>query len=91
MPEFTWQAALVWFGVLSGAASVTGVLMAVMSGRQTPRLQADMHAATQATLSDLAQGFRESQQSLGEILKRMDQRADERQRQMVSAIQALRG
>jgi hypothetical protein len=40
------------------------------------------------SLGDLAKGFRESQQSLGQILERMDQRADERQREMVQAIQA---
>ncbi len=101
MPELTWTTALAWFGVLAGAASVAGLLMAVVGGRQTTRLQADIHAATQLTLTDMRKGFSESQQMLGQILtqmdqhwqqavERMDMRADERHREVIQVIQALK-
>jgi len=91
MPELTWTTALAWFGVLAGAASVGGLVLGLIGTWQTKRLQADSHTATQTTLADIAKGFRESQQSLGQILERMDQRADDRQREMIQAIQALKG
>jgi cytochrome oxidase assembly protein ShyY1 len=91
MPELTWTTALAWFGVLAGAASVAALILGLIGTWQTKRLQADIHMATQTTLGDLAKGFRESQQSLGQILERMDQRADDRQREMIQAIQALKG
>jgi DNA anti-recombination protein RmuC len=90
-------------------ASVLGVFIALGSiaqvlilGRSTTRLQADIHAATQATLADLGKGFRETQQQLSQTLERMDerwreafermdQRADERHREVLQAIQALKG
>jgi DNA anti-recombination protein RmuC len=90
-------------------ASILGVFIALGSiaqalilGRTTTRLQADIHTATQATLADLGKGFRETQQQLGQTLERMDQgwreafermdqRADERHREVISAIQALKG
>lgn len=85
-------------------ASILGVFIALGSiaqalilGRTTARLQADIHAATQATLTALGKGFRETQQQLGAILERMDQRlermdqrADERHREALDAIQALK-
>jgi hypothetical protein len=88
MPELTVTTALAWFGVLASAASVAALVFGLVGTWQPKRLQADIHAATQVTLGDLAKAFRESQQSLGQILERMDQRADERQREMVQAIQA---
>jgi hypothetical protein len=56
-------------------------------------------------LTDLRKGFSESQERLGEavtgigqgvsqlgaILERMDQRADERQREMIQVLQTLKG
>jgi hypothetical protein len=51
----------------------------------------DIHAATQLTLTDLRKGFSESQERLGQILERMDQRADERQREMIQVLQTLKG
>jgi hypothetical protein len=135
MPELSLLTALTWFGILASSASVAGLVFGLVGSRQTKRLQVDIHAATQLTIGDLAKGFRESQQSLGQmlhesqqslgqmlhesqqslgqilhenrqslgqilhenqqslgqILERMDQRADERQREVIKAIQALRG
>jgi hypothetical protein len=86
------------WGDLGILASILGVfialgsvLQALILGRTTTRLQADIHAATQATLRDMRKGFTESQERLGQILERMDQRADERHREVISAIQALKG
>jgi hypothetical protein len=109
MPELTWTTALAWFGVLTGAASIGSLIHGWISGRQLGHLQADIHAATQSTLQDMRKGFSESQQTLGQILERldgrleqadrrwqeaferMDQRADDRQREMIQAIQVLKG
>jgi hypothetical protein len=77
MPELTWTTALAWFGVLAGAASVAALILGLIGTWQTTRLQADLHTAMQTTMADIAKGFRESQQSLGQILERMDQRADD--------------
>jgi hypothetical protein len=115
MPELTLTTALAWFGVLACAASVAGLVFGLMGAWQTKRLQADIHAATQVTVADVAKGFRESQEALGkgftqgqqalgealkgigqgvtqlgQVLERIVQRADERQREMIQAIQALK-
>jgi hypothetical protein len=109
MPELTWTTALAWFGVLTGAASIAALIHGLVTSRQTARLQADIHAATQSTLSDMRKGFSETQARLGDILahmddrqeriderwreafERMDQRADERHREVLQVIQALKG
>jgi hypothetical protein len=83
----TW---LEWFAVIAGGASVASLPVAVVLGWFGKRTAVDIHRATQSTLTDLSKGFRESQAQLGQILERMDQRADERQREMVAAIQALK-
>ena len=97
MTELTWMTALAWFGVLASAASVAGLVFGLVGAWQTKRLQADIHAATQLTLTDMRKGFQESQERLGQILERMDartermdQRADERHREVIEAIQALK-
>lgn len=91
--------------MLTLAASVAVLIHGLMPSRQTTRLQADIHAATQSTLSDMRKGFSEPQERLGEVLarmddrqerlgqiiERMDQRADERHREVIQAIQALKG
>jgi hypothetical protein len=114
MPELTWTIALAWFGVLSGAASVASLVFGQIMGRQTSRLQADIHASTQLTLADMRKGFSESHERLAEsqkaiaeaiggvshtqaaaqqslaniaqILERMDQRAEERYRDLRGRI-----
>jgi hypothetical protein len=56
MPELTWTTALVWFGVLSGAASVGGLVLGLITwwqNRATTQLIAGGHAATQLTLKDV--------------------------------------
>jgi hypothetical protein len=105
-----------WFAVIAGGASVAGLPLALILGWFAKRTVAAIHTATQSTLADIAKGFRESQQALGETTKtvgqgvqqlgqmlegmdrrwqqafeRMDQRADERHREMIQAIQALKG
>jgi hypothetical protein len=90
MPELTWTTALAWFGVLTGAASVAALIHGLVTARQTARLQVDIHAATQLTLTDIRKGFSDSQERLGQILERMDQRADERHREALEAIAALK-
>ena len=70
-----------WFNTGACAASIVGlivtigaIMQATITGRATRRLQADIHAATQATMADIAKGFRDSQSELGKILERMDER-----------------
>jgi hypothetical protein len=89
-----------WFNTGAGAASIVGLIVtigSVISGWHLKRLQADIHASTQLTLTDIRKGFAESQQAiaqtvshLGDILDRMDRRADERHRETITAIETLR-
>ena len=94
-----------WFAVIAGGASVASLPVAIVLGWFVKRTAVDIHAATQLTLTDLRKGFSESQERLGEavtgigqgvnqlgaILERMDQRADERQREMIQVLQTLKG
>jgi hypothetical protein len=86
---------LEWFAVIAGGASVASLPVAIVLGWFAKRTAFDIHTATQPTLADISKGFRESQEhlghSLGQILERMDQRADERHREVIQAIQALKG
>lgn len=93
MPELTWTTALAWFAVLSGAASVAGLVMAVVGTRQQKSLQADVHGAMQTTLGDLGKGFQQTIEAmdrrhqdtfgrLGDILERMDRAAEARYRDL---------
>jgi hypothetical protein len=57
MPELTWTTWLAWFGVLTGAASVAGLIVAVVGNRTIKTMHAEtqgtlktMHAETQGTL-----------------------------------------
>jgi hypothetical protein len=89
MPELTWTTALAWFGVLAGAASVAALVFGWIGQRQTTRLQVDIHAATHSTLADLRKGFSETQQSLGAILERMDQRQAEADQRWQHAVERM--
>jgi hypothetical protein len=90
-----------WFNTGAGAASIVGlivtigaIIQAMMTGRSTRRLQADMHASTPLTLTDMRKGVTEGQERIDthgrEAFERMDQRADERHRETVTAIDTLR-
>jgi fructoselysine-6-P-deglycase FrlB-like protein len=98
MPELTWTTALAWFGVLSGAASVASLVFGLIMGRQTKALQTDIHAAMQVTLSDINKSITQGQQATQAILERMDagwreafdrmdQRAEERYRDLRGRIE----
>jgi hypothetical protein len=88
-----------WFNTGAGAASIVGLIVtigSVISGWHLKRLQADIHAATQATFTDMRKGFSETQERLGEaikgigdgqtrlgeILERMDRVAEDRHRDL---------
>ena len=81
MPELTVMSALAWFGVLTGAASVAGLIVAVVGNRTIKAMHVEtqgtlttMHTETQTTLRALGDG----QTRLGDILDRMDQAAEVR-------------
>ena len=63
MRELTLAAALVWVGVIAGAVTIAGVVLDRVAGGRT--------AAALTAISA-------NQVTLGQILERMDQRADER-------------
>jgi hypothetical protein len=80
-----------WFGVLAGSgglvASVLGAWLtyaARWNGERTRDLMRSTQADTQALL-------REMQAETRALLERMDQRADDRHREMLQVVQALRG
>ena len=90
-----------WFAVIAGGASVASLPVALVLGWFGKRTAVDIHTATQLTLTDMRKGFEASQERLGQMLtqmdghwreafERMDQRADERHREVIQAIQALK-
>jgi hypothetical protein len=93
-----------WFNSGAGAPSIVGLIVtigSVISGWHLKRLQADIHASTQLTLTDMRKGFTESQERLDQTLERidthwreaferMDRRADARHRETITAIDTLR-
>jgi hypothetical protein len=79
-----------WFNTAAGAASLMGLILAVILGlvswrisRATDRLIQQSHQDTRALINQT------SANTQG-ILERMDQRADERQREIFQALQALK-
>jgi hypothetical protein len=69
MPALTWTTALAWFGVLTGAASVLGVILAVVSGRTIRALHTEtltvlerMDARAEARYRDLKDRLGEERQ-----------------------------
>jgi hypothetical protein len=79
MPEVTWTTALAWFGVLTGAASVAGLIVAV-AGNRTIKA---MHTETQTTLRTLGEG----QTRLGEIPAQMETNAEARYRDLKDRLE----
>jgi hypothetical protein len=89
-----------WFTFAGTLAGILA-LSSLWSDRRTSKLLAEMHTATQSTMADMSKGFRDSQQVLGQqmaestrelahVLERMDQRADERHREVLNTLEALR-
>jgi hypothetical protein len=65
-----------WLNTVSGGVTMLGLWITLAafiiggwSSRTAKRLQADIHAATQLTLTDMRKSFQESQQVLGEAVK----------------------
>ena len=79
-----------WFNTVAGAVSLMSLILGGILGlvtwritQATDKLIIQSHTDTRALIRDV---HAETQRTLD----RMDQRADERQRQMTEAIQALR-
>jgi hypothetical protein len=86
MPELTWTTALAWFGVLTGAASVAGLIVAVVGNRtvqsmhrETQGTLARMDATTKDTLAQMDAGLKQ-------VLDRMDARAEARYRDLTDRL-----
>ena len=63
-----------WFNTGAGAASIVGLIVtigSVISGWNLKRLQADIHASTQLTLTDMRKGFTESQQAIAQTVSHL--------------------
>ena len=74
------------FTALASAASIVSFAIAISSvfnGRATRRVVRGMSSDTQALI-------REMQSEMRALFERMDQRADERHREVIQAIQTLR-
>jgi hypothetical protein len=83
----TWE----WFfNTSAGAASLMGLVLGAILGVVTWRLT----KATDQLIKSTAEGtqllIRDVHATTAQTLERMDQRADERQREMMQAIQALK-
>lgn len=79
-----------WFNTAAGAASLGGLILAAILGavswrisRATDRLISQGDAHTQAILAEM-----DARHTA--LLERMDQRADDRHREVVQVIQTLR-
>jgi len=86
-----------WGNTGAGAASTVGlivtpgaVLEAWITGRSTRRLQADIHTATQSTLADMRKGFTETLERMDQRTERMNILAEERHREALELIAALK-
>src|SRR5262245_24060537 len=104
----TWNDWGIVASIIGASIGISALLQAWLLGRAAKSFHADVHTATQHTLIDMRNGFSESQQTLGQILERldgrlaqadqrwqeaferMDQRADERHREMGQLIETLR-
>jgi hypothetical protein len=76
-----------WFSVGVGVVSVLGVWLTGIAwwhGRTTNKLITSSAKDTQALIAQTTANTQD-------ILERMDQRADERHREVIQAIQALKG
>jgi hypothetical protein len=56
----------------------------------TRRLQADIHTATQSTLADMRKGFTETLERMDQRTERMNILAEERHREALELIAALK-
>lgn len=93
-----------FFGALASSASIVSLALALSSlynGRATRRLIREMGGETQTRLDRaqelIAQGDTHTQDLIARlhtetlaVLERIDQRADERHREVIEAIRALR-
>jgi hypothetical protein len=89
MPELTWTMALAWFGVLTGAASVAGLIVAVVGNRTVKAMHATtqetlkaMHTTTEESMRQLGTGITTMDTGLKQVLDRMDARAEARYRDL---------
>jgi hypothetical protein len=80
-----------WLNTAAGAASLLGLwvtIAAFVTGwvwtRSTTKLVREVHGETQRTLDAMDARW-------AQAFERMDQRADERHREVIQAIQAMRG
>ncbi len=87
MPELTWTTALAWFGVLTGAASVAGLIVAVVGNRTVK----SMHDETQKTLTTMHTATQTTLGQLGQVLDRMDQAAEARYRDLKDHLDGEEG
>jgi hypothetical protein len=79
MAELTWVTALAWFGVFTGAASVAGLIAALVGHRTAKAIHAEtqetlksMHATTQDTLTRMDVTTKDTLRSLGDGMTTMD-------------------
>lgn len=87
-----------WFNTAAGAASlgslILGAILGVVSwclSRGTDRLIETMDARWRETWAGVDARTEQARASTAAILERMDQRADERHRETLQVIQALKG
>lgn len=84
-----------WFNTAAGAASLGSLILAAILGtvtwvqtRATNKLIIEGREQTQAVIE---RSTEQARASTAEILERMDQRADERHRDTLQVIQAVKG
>jgi hypothetical protein len=82
----TWD----WFNTAAGAASLMGLILAVILGVVSWRLTRATDALIERTSARTQELMAHGTSETKAILERMDQQANARQREMMEAIQALK-
>jgi hypothetical protein len=79
-----------WFNTAAGAASLMGVILAGILGVVSWRISQATDKLIASTAKDTQTLITQTTTNTHTLLERMDQRADERQREVFQALQALK-
>jgi hypothetical protein len=79
-----------WFNTAAGAASLMGLVLAVILGAVSWRITRATDQLIKSTSEGTQTLISQTTANTQTILERMDQQANQRQREMMEAIQALK-
>jgi hypothetical protein len=96
MPELTWMTAIAWFGVLTGAASVAGLIVALTGNRTVKTMHREtqdtlksIHHETQDTLKSMHNGTQDTLKSMDATTKETLRALGEGQKSLGEAVKGV--